>query len=231
MSAKTERIKLGIWGLIWTVPTTFLAGVGLLCFILNIFYLFSMRPIDAVVTEVTECKQDSGSEITLNYQYTVDKQKYTGSDSWSKGIAGTGKLARLSAGEIIRVYYYPTAPNESLLLRGIQNLVGVLLFVVPFILIGANWLRFALTGRRWITTRSGAMGIRIVSPPWCMNFMAVLAFSGFAHIMLSIMLPWRVSVILGLVLVFCIVPVAAWLIIGRSVRAYVASGSESNEGN
>jgi len=219
MSAKTERIKLGIWGLFWTVPTISLAGVGLIYFVLNIFYLFLMLPIDAVVTEVIENNQDSGAEITLNYQYTVDKQKYTGSDSWSKGIAGTSKLARLSTGEIIRVYYYRTTPNKSLLLKGSENLVGVSLFVVPFILIGVNWLRFALTGRRWITTRSGAMGIRIVSPPWCMNFMAVLAFSGFAHIMLSIMLPWRVSVILGLVLVFCIVPVAAWLIIGRSVRA------------
>jgi len=216
MLTKTGRITLGIWGLFLTVLMTALAGVGLLCFIVNAFYLFSMRPIDAVVTEVIEHKQDSISKITLNYQYTVDKQKYSGSDSWSKGIAGTSRLSKLTAGEIILVYYFPTTLNESLLLRGIQNLVGVLLFVVPFLLIGANDLRLALTGRRWITTRPGAMGIRIVSPPWCMSFMAVLSFSGFAHLMLSIILPWRVSVILGLVLVFCIVPVAAWLIIGRS---------------
>ena len=220
MSAKTERIKLGIWGLFWVVPLTVLAMWAILSFIVSTWYLFSMRPIDAVVTEVIEREQDNISEITLKYQYTVGKQEYSGSDSWPKGVAGTSKLAKLTAGEIVRVYYFPAAPKESLLLRGTQNLVGVLLFLVPFLLINTNDLRFALTGRRWIITAYGAGGIRIVSPPWCMSFMAVLCISGMAHLMLSItILPWRVSVILGLVLVFCIVPVAAWLTIRRSVRA------------
>jgi len=219
-----ERIVMGFWGLAWMLIAVGLAGLGLLFFLANTANLIFMRSADATVTKVTGSGPDSKRQIHLTYQYTVDNQPQVGFHSCVKDRAGTGRLAKLNVGQKVRVYYWPDRPHKSKVLTGSQNLMGLMLFMVPFILICSNDLQFAFTGRRWLTTGNGAGGIRILKPVWVKNLMPVVAFSGGAHLLLSlIILPWRASVISGLVLVFCILPVAAWQTIKSSPTDSTAS--------
>jgi hypothetical protein len=151
----------------------------------------------------------------LKYQYAVGNRQHSGSYGWVKGHAGTDRLAELTAGQTVQVHYWRATPNESILLVGSKNVVGALLVILPFLLVCASELQFAFTGQvKWLTIAPGGLGFRIVNPPWGHALALVLFVSGAVHLTLSItILPWRASVISGLLLTFCIVPVAAWLII------------------
>lgn len=221
--AISERVYRGIVGLICAVGLTFLAGVTLLSFLANTLNFISMRPVDATVTKVAGSGPDSKRRITLTYQYTVDNRQYSGSHSWPKGRDGTARLTKLTVGKTVQVHYWPATPYKSMLLIGSDNVVGLLLLVCVFLLFFSSELQFAFTGRGWITINHANI-IRKTNPAWVKNLMPVAAFSGGGHLFLSIIiLPWRASMISGLVLVFCILPVAAWQSIKRSPPDSTAS--------
>jgi hypothetical protein len=219
-----ERVVMGFWGLAWMLIAVGLAGLGLLFFLANTANLIFMRPADATVTEVTRIGPDSKRRINLTYQYTVDNQQQVAVHSFVKDRAGSGRLTKLKVGQKLRIYYWPHKPHKGEVLTGAQNLMGLMLFMVPFILICSSDLQFAFTGRRWLKISHGGMGIRIEKPVWVKNLMPAVAFSGGAHLMLSIIiLPWRASVISGLILTFCVLPMAAWQTIKRSPPDSTAS--------
>ena len=237
------RIGSVVFGLFWLggVGGVFLFIAGQLWHEIRkpLFY----KPVPAVVarytapeTKTDEFGDDESTPGVIEYAYTVDGHSYT--DKHRQGRQFANEYSRKFAGAFrkgdkLEAWYDPDDPSDSTLAPVAQpQLLGLLIFIMPFVAVGVGMVFFGLTGKgprfRPSRRRGGSRG-RGVSVSgggvYFGTFVFVSAITAFVFFGLSMALPWKTSWVIGVVLLAGVVPVLTF----RIGRFFARRGTEKKE--
>jgi len=221
-SDNTEKLSLIarggmlIFGLIWTGGV-----VGMLSFIVGglnqeIREAAVYRPVAAVVTAYTppetktdEFDADESTEGIIEYRYVVAGKAFDAKHHQGGQFANeysTKLYKAFETGERIEAWYDPGDPERSTLEPVAEpQLLGALIFMLPFMAIGLLTLQTALTGKgaqmSFSRRRSGGRGMSVNmrgTGPYFGVFMVLCAVSAFAFLAGSMFVSWKTGWAIGL---------------------------------
>jgi hypothetical protein len=188
------------------------------------------RPNAAVITKYAPPKTevDEFDEVTttpglIEYAYTVAGEpragKYTQggtSNQYSRALAGPQKVGRK-----ITAYYDPREPDKSTLEPVADpQLLGFLIFMMPFLAVGVTMIRKGLTGKgpklRLARGGKGAVSIR-GGGAFLGSYFILSAIFAFSFFFLAGLLPWQAAWAAGPAIMAAI-PLASWRIARFAAR-------------
>jgi len=211
-----------IFGLVWTSGI-----VGMLSFVVGginqeIREAAVYKPVAAVVTVYTppetktdEFDEDESTEGVIEYRYVVAGKAFDAKHHQGGQFANeySRKLYKaFETGERIEAWYDPDDPESSTLEPVAEpQLLGFLIFMLPFLAIGLRTLQTALTGKgaqmSFSRRRSGGRGMSVNmqgTGPYFGVFTILCAVSAFAFLGGSMLVSWKTGWVIGL----------GWLLVG-----------------
>jgi len=221
-----------VFGLFWTSSV-----VGFLSFALSglhreIRAAWVYKPTIAVVVNYTapETKTDEFGDKEsvsgkIEYRYVIGDKSFD--DDYFQGGQFSNEYSRkfsgpFKKGDRIEIWYDPDDPARSTLEPIAEpQMLGILIFILPFLGIGLRTLMVAVTGNgpRINFSRSGSsrkgMSVSLKgSGPYFGVFTGICALSSFGFIGLSMLLSWQTGWVIALAWIFVGIP-ASTFALGR----------------
>jgi len=217
------RIGTVVFGLIWLSGV--LGGFSLIVseLIDELRKPLVYRPVGAIVTKYTppvtktdEFGDDASTDGVVEYRYTVAGRQHDGKHRQGGQFSNEHSQAAertLKKGQKLDAWYDPDDPSRSTLAPVAEpQLLGFVIFMLPFLAVGAGMIFFGVTGRvpkfrppRRRSSRGKGMSVNISrAGPYFGSFVGVCAVSAFVFFGVSMFLDWRTGWAVGV----------AWLVLG-----------------
>ena len=193
------------------------------------------QPVEAVVVQYTPVDKsgDEDRPATIAYTYTVAGRSHEGSysvplgsrarDEYSAALAGP-----METGRPLTAWHDPRHPETSTLNPAMDvSLLGMLLFVTPFVLVGMALGYGGVAGilSAWRAKQGGqAPASAGTGMAFVIAYFVFSAIAAFGLIFLATFMDWRLGVGLGLALWVAGVPLAA-----RAVARWIGRLSQEKE--
>jgi hypothetical protein len=204
----SSRVGATFQGLLWTAfPLVFvIVGIGFV--VVSAYQAATYLPVAAVVDKVRG-GDDASDSVAIDYSYTVQGRRYTGTDSADEdNKARFNELRQYKAGAKLTVYYDPRDPARSQ--YEVKAQAGGLVFVIfilPFLSIGLNQLWFGLTGKELLRSRQpNAQSDTVPGGGLFWIFVLVCVAGAASQVFFSIVLSWPWSLVAGLAILFGAIP-------------------------
>jgi len=221
-----------IFGLFWTSGVVSMLSFVVLGLHQEIRKALVYKPADAVVitytppeTRTDEFGDDESTTGKIKYRYEAAGSVRKGEHRQGGQFANeySRKLYKaFKTGDRIEAWYDPDDPESSTLEPvAAPQLLGFLIFMLPFIAIGLGMILSALTGKgpqmNFSRRSSGGRGRSVNvrgSGPYAGVFLVLCPVSAFAFIGGSMLVSWKTGWVIGLL----------WMLVGIPLTTFVLAG-------
>ena len=239
------RVGILVSGVIWLSVVGTIASIVLSMAWSQLRKPLYYVPVQSVVTQYTRehtTTDDFGEETfhptEIVYAYEVNGQSYTGTGSrlHQADDSTFDPAAPVLVGTQIKAWYDPGEPSISTLEPiAAPQVLGFLMFLMPFLAVGAGMVFFGLTGkgpkfrvaRRRTSSRGRGMTVS-GGGPYFTTLTLVSVVGAVAFLLVGSLLPWQLGWLVGVAMLVAGIPLLTWRIGGyfkrRSKRKAEADG-------